>query len=178
MAMCIVDDESFNEELGKFNKVSSRDITYKDLVHGRNGKKEVPSVIRELASEMSIEGARPDVISEQLMISKSSISAYKHNATSTASYNRPDELLAQANKSVRNNIRTNALGRLSAAIETITEEKLLASKVRDAASVAKDMSVIVKNMEEENVGKSGNKVIIFRPRTREESDFEVIEVLE
>src|SRR6266478_5371251 len=105
-----------------------------DINRGRPiGKKEVPEEIRNFIASEALSGANVDQLSESFGISKSSISAYKHSATSTASYHSPDESLARSNNEVRDRIVGPAQSRLIKAIEAITDSKLDSAKVQIAA---------------------------------------------
>jgi len=161
------------------NKVYTPEIV--QLKHGRGiGTKEVPLSIRKLVASEAIAGANVNEISELFNVSKSSISAYKNDATSTASYNDSDEQLKKANDAVRNNIVGRAQKSLLDAIAAITVEKLNESKVNIASSVARDMSTVMRNISPaDNSGSNNNnRVIIYQPRMREEDDYEVIHVSE
>jgi hypothetical protein len=65
------------------------------------------------------------------------------------------------------------------ALDHITDENISGAKVKDIASIAKDMSVIVKNMEPNQPDKVQNtQVIIYKPRMRDEDEFDIITVNE
>jgi predicted transcriptional regulator len=196
MAMMIVTEDIFELELKKLGikndsngiirdsntKSSSCDII--DIMRGRvdksgSGVKEKPSIIRELCAELSFSGTKAKDISEALDISLSSVSAYKNNATSTATYNKPDIELKKNNDIVKVDIRERAFGRLQKAVEVITDDKLDDAPIKIASGIARDMSHIVRNLEETSSDKSnGMRVVIYRPRIKEEDDFEVISVNE
>lgn len=145
---------------------------------GRNGSKEVPESLRKLIAGEAIVGVSAIELSEVFNVSKSSVSAYKNGATSTSTYNNPDEALKLHNDGVRSSIVGMAQSKLIEAINEITAEKLRDAKVNIAASVARDMSSIVKNISPSNEGGSNNnnKVIIYKPRMKEEDDYDVIVV--
>jgi YesN/AraC family two-component response regulator len=163
----IVSDDDFLTEL--------QHCEFKGMNHGRN-RKEVPQLVREIIAEEAISGMPAAEISEKYGISESSISAYKHDATSTATYDQPDKQLAKSNDRVRNEIITTARQKLFDALREITAEKLANSKVRDIASVAKDMSAVIHNTEPITTSLSGAQFVFHVPVSKKETDYEVIDV--
>lgn len=150
-----------------------------DIRHGRPiGRGEVPTGLRELVAGEAIAGADVNELKEQFNVSASSISAYKHNATSTASYHTPDKKLKDSNDIVRRAIVGPAQSRLIKAIEAITDDKLAEASIKIASGIAKDMSSVIKNMEGPDVVINNNAVHVYRPRIREEDSYEVIQVNE
>lgn len=201
MPLGIITDEQLNKEIGKIpSKINSNDInrieselikdkikdaikdsSFKvvDIKRGRGNVLEIPNEIRALVAEEAINGARAKDVSKSFGISESSISAYKHDATSTTTYDKPNDSLKKSNDSVRDVITDKARGRLMSALDAITDENISNAKVKDIASIAKDMSVIVKNMEPERTQNVQNtQVIIYKPRMRDEDEFDVITVNE
>lgn len=170
----IVSDDVFDKELGD---VTSQGII-KNITRGRGARSEVPEVIREIIAEDAISsGMTAQELSEKHEISQSSISAYKHGATSTASYDEPIAELLESNNRVRKDIISNARSRLVSALQHITPDKLSEAKLRDVASVAKDMSAIIKNMEEDiKDSPKGNapQFIFFAPQPVKEDIFDTI----
>lgn len=192
MPLGILTDEQLNKELGRTiekkdidkieGELAHQSITPKivDIKRGRGNTLEIPNEIRALVAEEAIINGHTKEIATQFGISKSSVDAYKNGATSTTTYNEPDKSLSDANKQVRDVITDKARGRLMSALDAITDENIGNAKVKDIASIAKDMSVIVKNMEP-NVPVDNSKntqVIIYRPRMRDEDEFDVITVNE
>ena len=192
MPLGILTDEQLNKELGKtvisniekaiinsdkFEITTPAKVV--DIKRGRGNQLEIPNEIRALVAEEVISGARAKDVSQIFGISQSSISAYKHDATSTASYDNPNQSLKKANDSVRDVISDRARSKLMCALDAITDENIGLAKVKDIASIAKDMSVIVKNMEENAPTNQNNtQVIIFKPRMRDEDEFDIITVNE
>lgn len=194
--MLIVSDDEFLNELNKTGntrvepaKVEVVQVNLDNVVsieRGRGiGNVATPNSIRKLiASEALptilddgtvIDGASADEISEALPISPSSISAYKHGATSTASYHEPRQALEQHLNSAKTRISKRAQERLESALDGITPDKIADAKLRDIASVARDMSQIVKNMEsnDEDIVKNTN-IIFYTPNLRKAESFETI----
>ncbi len=172
----VVTDESFESQLSDL-KDPVKKSTIVSIERGRGNVKEVPSELRKLISEDALKGIKAKELNEAFGISESSVSAYKNGSTSTSSYNEPDIELVKHNDKVREDIVTGARSKLLSALESITDEKLRDAKVRDAASVAKDMSAVIKNIEpQQNQSSQLNQQFIFMtPPPRGEESFEVIE---
>lgn len=170
----IVPDDIFDRELGEAQQIG----TIKDIMRGRGARSEVPEVIREIIAEDAIaSNMTARELSEKHEISQSSISAYKHGSTSTASYDEPIAELLESNNRVRKDIISNARSRLVSALQHITPDKLSEAKLRDVASVAKDMSAIIKNMEPEvkDIPKErAPQFIFFAPQPVKEDIFDTV----
>jgi hypothetical protein len=184
MAMLIVTTEQFEKEMISLglslpvNASEKQIIEVKDIVHGRGlGRTEVDEEVRKRIASDLLNGESLKQVTEKYDVSTSSASAYKVGATSTASYNKPDKELKDHTEIVKTGIRATALSRLSQALAEITNEKLKKASLKDASGVAKDMSGVVKNLSNEQAAVNvNNRVVVFRPRTREEEDYEVIDV--
>lgn len=150
-----------------------------EVTKGRGkGNKEVPEVLRKVIAGEVIEGGSANEISEAFGISKSSISAYKNNATSTTSYHEPVKSLQEHNFIVRNKIVDLSRSKLKKAIRFIDDDKLAGCNAVQLALVAKNMSSIANENDMVSNKHEGNKqsVIIYRPRIKEEDSFEIISV--
>ena len=182
MSLGIITEAEFELELNRFvpklnNDTSRLVIESREIVHGRGNKQETPELVRELIASEAIAGARPSELSKEFNVSSSSVSAYKHGNTSTASYNSPSEELARSNDQVREHIAGKAQDKLVKAIEAIDLDSKLKPNI--ASAIARDMSSIVKNLQPDpSIQVNNNKVIIYKPRMKEEEDYEVIEVSE
>lgn len=192
MAMGIVKDEDFFKEVTASNKHQRDESTdsktdvrgiVQDVTRGRpTGSVEVPNGLRKLIGDESVTNGRQSALElgKAFGVSPSSVSAYANGATSTASYN--DTPNAPTIKSAKERIAGKARGKLLAAIRNITEDKLADSKARDLSGIAKDMSAVIKNMEPDTPGKTGEgqgpTFIFYSPQTRREETFDVIEVKE
>jgi hypothetical protein len=75
-------------------------------------------------------------------------------------------------------VSSSARAKLTLALEHITSDKIKDAKVGTISQIAKDMSSIVRNLEPTAQNVTNNQVIVYRPRQREEEDFEVITVNE
>jgi hypothetical protein len=177
MSMGIVSDDEFDSELNKFAQRG----TVKDLVRGRgNGNNAVPESLRKLIGENAIEEGSKEtkVLTRALGISDSSLSAYKAGAASTSSYHNPS-FIDHIDKA-RERVVKKARNRLVFSLDAITKEKLANEKPRDLAGIAKDMSVVIRNMEpsQEGPNQPRNQLVIFAPQLVTEGKFDVIEVKE
>ncbi|SRR6266498_3644681 len=181
MAIGIVSSDEFDLELAKLTPHHNQPIntTVKQIEHGRApGDNAVPQELRKIISEEANQGTPAAELTKVFDVSPSSISAYKHGATSTASYNKPDDDLIHHRNDVRLKISTKATNKILLAMKHITEEKLANAKVRDLASVAKDMSVVARNMDGDQItqNQQNNQFIFYAPKSRDESEFDIIPV--
>ncbi len=179
MPLGIITDEQLNREISSLKRTSLDDVKVVDIRRGRNNTLEIPASLRAVIAEEVIESGHSKDVAASFGVSKSSVDAYKNGATSTSSYNEPNQALARANQQVRDQISDNARSRLTSALNHLTDDKIDQSKAKDIAAIAKDMSVIVKNMEPDGpVIQNNTQVIIYKPRMRDEDEFDVITVNE
>jgi hypothetical protein len=185
--MLIVEDSVFESELTSLvvdrnsilADVNQTTGLVKQINRGRPfGRIEVPQALRKLIAEEAILGASHKDISKNFGVSSSSISAYKVGATSTATYHNPDKELKKSNDDLILDVSSSARAKLTLALEHITSDKIKDAKVGTISQIAKDMSSIVRNLEPTAQNVTNNQVIVYRPRQREEEDFEVITVNE
>ena len=181
MGMGIVSDEDFNVERAKLiPKVEVHIPDIVELERGRGkGNVEVPNSLRNIIGETSITNGRQEAIqlAKQFGISESSASAYTHGATSTSSYDEKPN--ANVMSRAKERISKRARGKLMLALSKITDDKFEGAKLRDIAGIARDMSVVVKNMEDTNKdagndGKPAVNFIFYAPQPRDEKTFDVI----
>lgn len=183
MSIGVVNDEIFNREMAALGITQSiEQITnesVRNIVRGRRNKKETPEAIRALVATEKQAGAPSAELEKAFNVSKSSVSAYGNGATSTATYNKPDPAITDALTTAGNHIVGIAHNKLISALEAITDEKVTNLSANKAAMLARDMSSVVRNIKppEQPVNINNNQVVIFRPRMKEEDDFEVIEVV-
>ena len=179
MAILIVDNDSFDQELGKLNG-NKTDAKVVDIARGRgNGNKEVPESLRKIIGENALIETHKDT-ARAFGISPSSVAAYKNGSTSTASYNEPDSELSKAMMSSKDRISGRARKKLLMALSHITEEKLTDAKLGVISGVARDMSSIIRNIEPPaaNVTENNVKFVFFSPKQKDETEYEVINALE
>lgn len=181
MSMGIVSDEDFDKEVDRVNKLPEI-ISLPEKGRG-NGNKQVPDSLRKIIGETNELDSRQEALTlaRSFGISDSSVSAYANGSTSTSSYHNPNsELKNHINESTQR-IQKKARARLFDALKHITEEKLSEAKLRDVASVARDMSAIVKDFSpEEQLENNNNRpqFVIYAPTFRKEESFDVIVVKE
>src|SRR6478736_1795138 len=99
MGLGVTDAADFEAVLQSLQEKVVRPIATVKQFTGRGKSKEVPQALRKVIAGEVLSGARASDVSETFNVSQSSISAYKNDATSTASYDQPDEELKQHNDS-------------------------------------------------------------------------------
>ncbi len=184
MPMGIVSDEELEEEISRngSREIPPPIIKTPDSPGRKEGDINVPESLRKIIAQDAIENGRASAVSlaESFGISKSSVSAYTNGATSTASYNAPAPSLNNHIIKTKEKIAGKARRRLNLALDAITPEKLKEASLKTASAVAKDMAVVIKQMEPADASemqKNTNvQVVLFAPRPMEESDFPVITV--
>jgi hypothetical protein len=150
-----------------------------------DGDVNVPESLRKIIGETSVlEGRQAALgLAKSFGISPSSVSAYANGATSTKSYNEPkSDIIKHINKSrARASKKANHV--LNAALNAISQDKLDYADATDLSGIAKDMSVIIKNLEPKD--DSANQIqanqpqfTIYAPSFRDERSFEIIQVTE
>lgn len=151
------------------------------------GDTNVPDSLRKIIGEEAVINGRKAAlkIATEFGISASSVSAYTKGATSTATINQPKpSIVDHINKS-----RTRAIKRasttLNAALGSITQEKLDYADAKDLSTIAKDMSVVIRNLEpqkeQDTIGPvtlQPPQFVIFAPQFKDERTFETITVQE
>jgi hypothetical protein len=193
MPIGLVSDELLMRELENLNgtnvvpsnesSVQVIDIPSRGRASGDNN---VPDSLRKIIGEDAVINGRQSALNlaSSFGISASSASAYARGATSTTTYNTPSKsIIGHINKSRARAIKK--AGRtLDQALGAITQEKLDYTDAKDLSGIAKDMSVIIKNLEppsenESSEGKnSGPQFVIFAPQFRKEESFDIINVNE
>jgi len=190
----IVSEDDFLAELESLNpkrkdereRTRARIELPTDQNHGRNkGDTNVPDSLRKIIGEESVINGRSAGLdlANEFGISASSVSAYAKGASSTASYNNPTlDKVRFLNKSRARAVKK-ATRTLNLALGSIDQEKLDYADAKDLAGIAKDMSVIIKNLEPqaEPTNQSieqNQQFVIFAPQFRSEKEFDVIDVTE
>ena len=141
----------------------------------------VPNSLRKLIGETgAIEGRQEAIqLANMFGVSPSAASAYAKGTTSTASYGTPKlGILAHINKT-KERITKRAHNTLLTTLGEITPEKLKDVKARDLAGIAKDVSVVIKNMEPEHPEeqKKDRPVFVFyKPEMHTENHYERMKV--
>ena len=192
MAMGIVSDDEFEREINNSSiqivnvnepkRIEGTITRAPEKGRGENNV-EVPESLRKVIGEESLVNGRASALhlASSFGIKPSSVSAYNNGSHSTASYNTPNENLNKHLTNKKERIANRARRKLDLALNQLTEDKFEGTKARDIAAIAKDMSVIIKNMEPANqVAEvdNGPKFILYAPQFIQENKLEVIEVNE
>lgn len=200
MSIGIVSDSEFESELNRLINPSNSDKSNSDKSNPSNkrlegiiidkpsrgrsvGDMNVPDCLRNIIGENAITEGNKEThtLSRALGISDSSVTAYKNGATSTDSYHQPNPELNNHITNTKLKIASKARSRLLSAIKHITDDKLEEAKPRDLAGIAKDMSMVIKNVEPEapkiNVN-TGPTFVVYAPSFRKEEGYDVIVVNE
>ena len=167
-------------------EVITPEVVIEDITRrGRSeGDVNVPDSLRQLIAEEQLLNGRPAALklAAQFGISSSSVSAYANGATSTASYDQPKPAIINHLNKAREKATKRASKTLNAALGAITQDKLDYTDAKDLASIAKDMSAIIKNLEPKQVQSDDMsntpQFVIFAPQFRDERSFETIHVKE
>ena len=198
MAMGIVSDKDFDSESERLKSSLTRREESKSIpslsnnnkavivdVHkGRgNGNVEVPDSLRNVIGQTSVDYGRQEALelASGFGISPSSVSAYANGANSTASYDdRPNASVIQ---SAKDRISKKARAKLLLALNALTPDKVRSAKARDLAGIAKDMSAVVRSMEEDVTKNplgvnTGPTFVFYSPTFRKEEVFEVVHAKE
>lgn len=187
MPIGIVSDDDFNKELEHLSGTTKPggSVVIEKKKGRAEGETNVPDSLRKIIGEESVINGRASAVelASALGISPSSVSAYAHGATSTASYNEPKQsIIEHINKGRRRGI-ARATTVMNAAMRAITQEKLDYTDADKLSGIAKDMSAIIKNLEPKQPeggegGKSTPQFVVFAPQFRDERTFESITIQE
>lgn len=190
MSIGLVQSDEFELELDKLNPKSGPIRAPKVEIidspsHGRNsGDVNVPDPLRKIIGETAVIDGRQSALrlANQFGISPSSVSAYAKGATSTTTYDTPSQsIISHINKSRRRAIKRASVT-LNQALGSITQDKLDYADAKDLSSIAKDMAVIIKNLEPPSTPTDTDlkspQFVIFAPSFRTEQSFESITVNE
>lgn len=178
MPLGIVSDADFEAELERSEPKSKADIIPMPTPGRNQGDNNVPDSLRKIIGETAQIDGRQEALAlaSTFGISPSSVSAYSNGSKSTASMDkRPNLPHINGAKEV---IARQARNKLRDALKHITTEKLQDTKAVELASIARQMSGIVKEMEPEeddpNKKKDGPAFVIYSPTFKQENHYEVI----
>lgn len=196
MAIGIVNRDEFEKEKSRYKELEKEshpqdapakpELITPDVVplnpQGRSkGDNNIPESLRKILAETALMDGRSAAmdIARSFGVSSSSVSAYSNGATSTATYKKPHKRLAEHIKKNKEAAIYRAQRTMRQALNNITEEKLAYSEAKDLSGIAKDMSVIIKNLEpdKQNEVVEDNRVqfTIYAPQFRQENSYEVID---
>ncbi len=191
MPLGIVNDEDFDQELldqGLGNKVNTEPIRPEVIIPEiitpntpgrRPGDNNVPDTVRQFIAEAGLLGASNAELSQLMNVSQSSVSAYKHGATSTATYHDKKPSIVNHLNKAKERISRKARRVLNDSLDELTPEKLRSVKAKDNAIIARAMASIVKEMEPEvKIENNDNRVqfVMFAPAIRAEKHYDAIDV--
>lgn len=189
MPIGILSDAQFEEELKRGVKRKESHTRTQIVDIPKKGRKEgdvdVPESLRKIIGETAVIDGRQEALAlaKDFGISASSVSAYANGSTSTTSYNEPKaSIISHINKSRQRAIKR-ASTTLNQALASITQEKLDYADASDLSGIAKDMSVIIKNLEPDTSKQSSPdsitpQFVIYAPQFKNENTFESIIVKE
>jgi len=190
MPVGLVNDDAFAKEIERLSGREQKKVSPQVIEIERAGRSvgdtNVPESLRKIIGEEALLNGRQAALSlaKDFGISPSSASAYANGSTSTTTYNTPNKnLIGHINESRKRAIKR-AQKTLNGALGAITQEKLDYADPKDLASIAKDMTVVIKNLEpQEAANADANKpstpqFVIFAPQFRQENSFESIVVNE
>jgi predicted transcriptional regulator len=191
MPIGLTSDEDFQKELDRLSGQSGSIQSDKPVVEimERPGRKtgdvNVPDALRQIIGEDAVINGRQSAIGLAGMfgISPSSVSAYSKGATSTTTYNEPKSSIRDHISKSRQRAIKRAQRTLDGALSAITQEKLDYTDAKDLSGIAKDMSVIIKNLEPPapttpTSDSNQPQFVIFAPQFRDERSFGHITVSE
>lgn len=186
MPIGIVSDDDFKKELEHLQGTTKPggSVVTKEKVGRPEGATNVPESLRKIIGEESVINGRDSALdlAKSFGISPSSVSAYAHGATSTASYDTPKPSIIQHINASRQRGIKKASKVMNAALAAITQEKLDYTDADKLSGIAKDMSAIIKNLEpkqsEQPTGGATPQFVVFAPQFRDERTFESITIQE
>lgn len=112
-------------------------------------------------------------VAEMFGISKQSVSDYSNGRIGS----RKDQDLGEAIEERISGIQDQAITRLLSSLNLVGSKEETIRTAREAASIAKDMAVIVDKVRDKRPVSIGQANIVFySPKPREESSYEVVEV--
>ncbi len=167
----LLSDSDFEIELLNLSGKSSDGVVLPRLV-GRGPIKEKPEMVRQLLAETALEGNTSKDVARAFGVSPQAVNAYRNGATSCATYNQPDLNLNQAVNNKKLATKELAHQRIVDALTAITPAKISEAGLKTQASVARDMSVVYKNLIDEPDEKQQNvQFVIFAPQIKTEDDY-------
>lgn len=176
----LINESNINSSNINKPKFEIIDESVKNNSHGRRDNDvQVPDTVRKLIGITAVGEGRQEALAlaKQFGISPSQTSAYSQGKTSSSSDTISPPIQSAINKT-KLRIRSKAKKSLYIALDALTEDRITASKARDIAAIAKDMSTIMTSMEpkneDENNKSNGPTFIFFKPEVKNESDFGVV----
>lgn len=133
------------------NIITSADIVQSKGYQNSGRRKndvEVPESLRKIIGETAImEGNKSALkLASSLGISSSSTNSYKNGKTSPNNNHKDNDLIEYLNER-KNKVAKKAMNKLNMALSNLDEPKMQGLEARELSGVAKDMAIIVKQME-------------------------------
>jgi hypothetical protein len=197
MPIGIVSDADLYKELGNYtpakplvvpDEALTGDILPAIVDIPKRGRKDgdvaVPESLQKIIGEEALLNGRASAVAlaAEFGLSPSSASAYAVGATSTSSYNQPKQSIVSHINKARERATKRAAKTLNAALNSITQEKLDYLDADKVSGIAKDMSVIIKNLEpkqsSEGTDNKQPQFVIFAPQFKKEENYDFITVQE
>jgi predicted transcriptional regulator len=179
MPLGIISDEEFALDIAP---PQASNVIHMPLIpRGRGtGKRsdDIPHTVRAFAAIEANEGALNKDVAQTLGISIPSVAAYKNGATSTSTYNKPDEALKEVVDDTRERIANKAQRKLMMALSELRRDKLEGADARTISGVAKDMASVYDKMQPKaDINNRANVAfIIMQPPMKSEKDYLIIDV--
>lgn len=180
MPLGIVTDSDFESELVNSEKPASRrvDIIPSPAKGRGEGNNEVPDSLRKVIGETGELDGRQEglALAKSFGISPSSVSAYMNGANSTASYDETPN--KQHINDAKERVSRKARSKLFSALKHMTQDKLSDTNAVGLATIARNMSGIIKELEPEKSvddDKKGVTFVIFAPPVHREEHYDVID---
>ena len=179
MPIGIISDEDFDREVDNTPIVMPK-IIQMDKPGRSPGDLNVPDSLRRIIGETAIEDGRQDALelAESFGISASSVSAYTNGATSTKSYNKPNEELISSMNDKRLRIANKAQKKLMMTLKHLTSDKLEGADAREISGVAKDMASVYDKMQPKADPRDSVQVqfVLYQPEMKRINDYKIIDV--
>ena len=179
MPMGVVSDDEFEAEVSNKKPVIPDNVIRRPF-HGRNpGDNNVPSSIREIIADDT--GKTGKELAQTFDISQSSVAAYQHGATSTATYDRPAPALKEVVNRKRERITRKSNRALIRVLDKMDSDefdaKLDACKATELSTVAANLSRVVEKVQpKDDTNIKQQNIIFYAPTPLKTDTFEVIDL--
>ena len=179
MALGIVSDDIFKQELEKFLPTAIVVQPKKDMRGHYAGQENVPDSIRKVIGDTHLESGftAGKEMAAMFGLTQEAAQAYKDGKLSRTG--NPAEVLSNHINKTKERIARKA-GRLTlSAINAITDEKLAEAKAGELANVARAASSIVKDMTPETESRPAQltQIVLHAPKMASEDKYQVIDVV-
>lgn len=185
MPIGVVTDDDFEKEIRNSGVPIVGEVVKAPTKGRQENSTEVPQSIRKIIGETNeIEGRQSALqFAESLGLSPSSVSAYANGATSTSTYQKPNQDLQAHITSRKQKVSASAMTRLTRAMSALTKDKIATSSAKEISSIAKDMAQVVKMMEPDTPEGQGEGVktpqfVVYAPTFVDERKFDIIQAKE